>query len=125
MNRMAIDPNSPLGYALTILITGILIWWTILRENKFTKSPNKQEYKTNWVYDGVIQRYWKWKEVKIVTEEHGRYEFYGRGKDRYEAIRIATKNPPNKYVDVDALEFIRNPKKFSVDGVWVSYDIDS
>ena len=75
--------------------------------------------------DGVIQRYWMWKEVKIITEESGRYEFYGRGRDLYEAIRIAHHYPPNKFVEVDAREFIRNPRKFSVDGVWVSYDIES
>ena len=75
--------------------------------------------------DVVVQRYWKWKEVKIVTEERGRYEFYGRGRDLYEAIRIARYSPPNKFVDVDAREYIRNPRKYSVDGVWVRYDIDS
>jgi len=68
--------------------------------------------------DGVTQRYWKWKTVKIVSEERGRYEFYGRGRDLYEAIRIASKRPPNKYVDVDAREFVRNPGDYSVDGVW-------
>jgi hypothetical protein len=75
--------------------------------------------------DGIVQRYWTWKETKIVIQERGRYEFYGRGRDLYEAIRIATRRPPNKYVDVDARVFIRNPKKYSVNGVWVHYDINS
>ncbi len=69
--------------------------------------------------DGIVQRYHKWTDVRIVTEERARYEFYGRGRDLYEAIRIATKHPPDGYVDVDALEFVRNYRDYSVDGVWV------
>ena len=45
--------------------------------------------------------------------------------ETYDAIRIASKRPPNKYIDVDAREFVRNPSMYSVDGVWVRYDIDS
>lgn len=48
---MAIDPNSPVGYALTILILGFVIWYALLRENKFTRPSSGQEYKKNWVYE--------------------------------------------------------------------------
>jgi len=75
--------------------------------------------------DGINQRYWKWTRIRIVTEQRGRYEFYGRGRDLYEAIRIATKNPPNGYVDVEALDFIENPHDYSVSGEWVWYEIES
>jgi hypothetical protein len=77
----------------------------------------------------IIRFFWgkpaRAKEVQIITEERGRYEFYGRGRDIGEAIRVATKHPPNKFVDVDAREFVRNPSKYSVDGVWLWYDIES
>jgi hypothetical protein len=75
--------------------------------------------------DGVVQRYHKWTTIEDEKEERGRYEFYGTGRDRYEAIRIATKNPPDGYVEVDALEYIRNYCDYSVDGVWVWYEIES
>ena len=75
--------------------------------------------------DGTIQRYYKWTEIRVITEERARYEFYGRGWDLYEAIRIATKHPPDGYVDVDALEFVRNYRDYCVDGVWVWYEVDS
>lgn len=49
---MPIYPSSPLGYALTIILLGAVIWWALFRENKFTRALNKQEYKKNWVYVG-------------------------------------------------------------------------
>ena len=52
LNRMAIDPNSPMGYALTFLIVGFLVWWSLLRENKFTRPSSSHGYKKNWVYEG-------------------------------------------------------------------------
>lgn len=71
--------------------------------------------------DGVIQRYWKWKDVKIVTEERGRYEFYGSGRDLYEAIRIAKYRPPNKYVDARALGYTdRETVKLDLDSLSLS-----
>ena len=78
-----------------------------------------------WRRDGVIQRYWKWTYIQVVAEERGRYEFSGRGRDLYHAIRIATKHPPNGYVDVDALDFIENPREYSVSGEWIWYEIAS
>ena len=78
-----------------------------------------------WRRDGVIQRYWKWTYIRVVAEQRGRYEFTGRGRDLFNAIRIAMKNPPNGFVDVDAREFIENPSDYSVSGEWIDYVIDS
>jgi len=39
--------------------------------------------------DGVVQRYWKYTDVKIVIQGRGRYEFYGKGRDLAEAVRLA------------------------------------
>ena len=75
--------------------------------------------------DGIVQRYWKWTDVQIGRQFRGRYEFYGRGRDLYEAVRIATKHPPNKYVDVEAVDFIDNPYDYCVDGEWIWYKIES
>ena len=75
--------------------------------------------------DGIIQRYHKWIWVRVITEEKGRYEFSGRGRDLYHAIRIATKHPPNGYVDVEASDFIENPLEYSVSGEWIWYEIES
>ena len=67
-----------------------------------------------WRRDGIIQRYHKWTRIRVIAEEKGRYEFYGRGRDLYQAIRIATEHPPNGYVDVKALDFIENPHEYCV-----------
>ena len=75
--------------------------------------------------DGINQRYWKWIYVRIVKEQRGRYEFYGRGRDLYEAVRIATKHPPDGYVDVEALDFIENPHNYCVSGEWIWFKIES
>ena len=75
--------------------------------------------------DGIIQRYHKWIRIRVIIEEKGRYEFYGRGRDLYRAIRLATKHPPDGYVDVDARDFIENPQEYSVSGEWIWYEIES
>ena len=75
--------------------------------------------------DGINQGYHKWTYIRVVIEERGRYEFYGRGRDLYRAIRLATKHPPNGYVDVDARDFIENPQEYSVSGEWIWYEIES
>jgi len=75
--------------------------------------------------DGINQRYWKWTRIRVITEAKGRYEFSGRGRDLYQAIRIAIKHPPNGYVDVDARKFIRNPRNYCVSGEWIWYEIES
>ena len=41
--------------------------------------------------DGVWQRYWYKTKVKVTVEESGRYEFYGRGRDLYRAVRLAAR----------------------------------
>ncbi len=78
-----------------------------------------------WRRDGIIQRYHKWTYIRVIAEERGRYEFTGRGRDLYQAIRIATELPPNGYVDVKALDFIENPREYSVSGEWIWYEIES
>ena len=78
-----------------------------------------------WRRDGVIQRYHKWTYIRVVAEERGRYEFSGKGRDLFHAIRIATKHPPNGYVDVEATDFIENPREYSVSGEWIWYEIAS
>ena len=75
--------------------------------------------------DGIVQRYHKWTLIRIVAEERGRYEFYGRGRDLYHAIRIALNHPPNGYVDVEASDFIENPQEYCVSGEWIWYEIES
>ena len=78
-----------------------------------------------WRRDGVIQRYHKWTYIRVVAEERGRYEFSGKGRDLFRAIIIAMKHPPNGFVDVDASDFIANPREYSVSGEWIDYVIDS
>ncbi len=41
---MAIDPNSPLGYALTIIITGFVIWWALLKNNALKNPVKRDQY---------------------------------------------------------------------------------
>ena len=40
-------------------------------------------------------------------------------------VRIASKHPPNGYVDVEALDFIENPHAYCVSGKWIWYEIES
>ena len=75
--------------------------------------------------DGINQRYWKWINIRIVTEARGRYEFYGKERDLYHAIRMATKHPPDGYVDVEARDFMENPYDYCVSGEWIWYEIES
>jgi len=75
--------------------------------------------------DGIIQRYHKWIRVRVITEAKGRYEFYGRGRDLRRAVEIAIHNPPDGYVNVDALDFIENPHEYCVSGEWIWYEIES
>ena len=41
---MATDPNSPVGYALTILILGFVIWWTLLKNNAIINPVKRDQY---------------------------------------------------------------------------------
>ena len=39
---MAINPESPLGYALTIIILGFIMWWVFLKDD-VRMNPRKRE----------------------------------------------------------------------------------
>ena len=89
-----------------------------------------------WVYrkqpvwimrrDGIRQRYWKYKTVQIIiTDQRGRYEFYGRGRDLAKAVRLAHRYMPDGYIEVDALDFLENPSEYGTIGQWVWRDIES
>jgi len=77
--------------------------------------------------DGHIQRYWK-KTKRMMQKgpvKSGRYEFYGRGKTLYKAIRLAHRVMPEGFVGVSAEEFLRNPYKYGVAGFWIDREVES
>jgi hypothetical protein len=75
--------------------------------------------------DGIWQRYWYKTKVKVTVEESRRYEFYGKGKDLYEAVRLAHPYMPRGYVEVDARDFIEDPEEYGVPGEWVWREVES
>ena len=75
--------------------------------------------------DGVWQRYWYKTRVKVTVEESGRYEFYGRGRDLYRAVRLSQHYMPKGYVEVEARDFIENPEKYGVEGEWIWREVES
>ena len=88
------------------------------------KVPVRQRY---WKKrsDGVKQRYWvTTKNTKTVTKQ-GRYEFTGKGKDLYRAIKIAKRRVPKNFVDVSAEEFLKNPELYSDLGQWIESEVES
>ena len=57
-----------------------------------------------------------------------RYEFSGSGRDLYRAIKKAHQVVPSnrkRFVTVSAREFLRNPYRYGVEGVWVDKEIES
>lgn len=76
--------------------------------------------------DGIRQRYWH-KVMKPKWEvRKGRYEFSGRGKELYRAVKIAKHRPPRGYQNTSAREFIENPELFSEEGgVWIQSEVES
>ena len=57
-----------------------------------------------------------------------RYEFAGRGRDLYRAVRLAQSIVPsnkNRFVTVSAREFLSRPFHYGVRGVWVDKEIES
>jgi hypothetical protein len=57
-----------------------------------------------------------------------RFEFSGSGRDLYRAIRVAHHVVPSnrkRFVKVSAREFLRNPYRYGVEGVWVEKEIES
>ena len=85
------------------------------------------EKQRSWIQrrDGVWQRYWYKTKVKVVIEESGRYEFYGRGRDLSRAVRLAHQYMPKGYIEVEARDFIENPEKYGVPGRWIWCEVES
>ena len=75
--------------------------------------------------DGVVQRYWKWTDVRVIIHGRGRYEFYGSGRDLLRAVRLALRYMPDGYVEVDAVDFIDDPEEYGTIGEWVWREIES
>ena len=75
--------------------------------------------------DGIWQHYRKKTRVRITVEKGGRYEFTGTGRDLYRAVKLANYYMPRGYVEVDARDFLENPEKYGVPGVWVDRDVES
>ena len=94
----------------------------------------------------VRQRYWKWichrkgaktgqkwykrrvwkktKGLKRVVMS-GRYEFYGKGSDLYNAILKALRIVPKGFVDVSAEMFLIDPMKYGYEGMWIDREVVS
>jgi len=75
--------------------------------------------------DGIKQRYWK--KTKRTKKEvmSGRYEFYGKGKDLYEAVVKAQKIVPKGFVTVSAEKFLKHPEKYGFEGEWIEREVES
>jgi hypothetical protein len=94
---------------------------------KRRKDGVKQHY---WI--NVRQRFWKvTKRTKKVVRE-GRFNFSGKGRDLWEAVRAAKHHVPKGkrgakrvYIDAPAKEFLENPDKFSEEGDWIWWKIES
>ena len=57
-----------------------------------------------------------------------RFEFTGRGRDLYRAVRLAQSIVPSnkkRFVAVSAREFLSRPYRYGVRGVWVEKEIES
>ncbi len=60
---------------------------------------------------------------KVVKK--GRYEFHGRGKDLYRAVREAQHTMPRDYIDISAEEFLEHPEEYGVEGEWIESTVAS
>ena len=57
-----------------------------------------------------------------------RFEFTGKGRDLYRAVRLAQRIVPSnkkRFVSVSAKEFLSRPYRYGVRGVWVDKEIES
>jgi hypothetical protein len=57
-----------------------------------------------------------------------RFEFTGKGRDLYRAVRLAQSIVPSnkkRFVSVSAREFLSRPYCYGVRGVWVDKEIES
>jgi hypothetical protein len=59
------------------------------------------------------------------VEGSGRYELDGKPKELYKAVVLAHKFMPKGFVSVSAGKFLKNPKKYGLEGVWVEKEIES
>ena len=91
------------------------------------KVPVRQRYK-KWVYHRkgpkAGQKWYKkrvWKKTKRMkkVEFKGRYEFHGKGRDLFKAVRKAHRYMPKGFIDVPAEKFIEQPEKYGVEGEWI------
>ena len=89
-----------------------------------TNVPVKQRFWKRRI-DGIRQRYWKNTTRTKKAEMRGRYEFYGKGKDLFKAVRTAHKVMPKGYIDTSAEKFLKNPEKYGVKGSWIKKDVSS
>jgi hypothetical protein len=75
--------------------------------------------------DGIKQRYWKKTKSTKKAEMSGRYEFSGKGKDLYKAVRKAHEIVPKGFVKVSAEKFLKNPERYGSEGSWIDREIES
>jgi hypothetical protein len=75
--------------------------------------------------DGIRQRYWKLTKREKTVERECRYEFHGKGKALFRAVKEAHHIVPKGYVDVSAEEFLKNPEKYGSEGKWIEKKIRS
>jgi len=88
------------------------------------KVPVFQRYWKRRI-DGILQRYWKKTARTKKVELKGRYEFHGKGKHLYTAIKIAQRLVPKGFIKVSAEKFLKNPYKYGYDGEWIEKEIES
>jgi len=55
----------------------------------------------------------------------GRYEFHGRGRDLFKAVRKAHRVMPRGYVDVSAEKFLEHPERYGDEGSWIEREVVS
>lgn len=88
------------------------------------KVPVRQRY---WKRrrDGIRQRYWKKTTRMKRVEKRGRYEFHGRGRDLFKAVKKAHRFMPRGYVDVSAEKFLEHPERYGQEGYWIEREVVS
>jgi hypothetical protein len=100
------------------------------------KIPIKQRY-WKWVYHRTgskagqkwyKRRFWVYPKGRTKTIiMKGRFEFYGSGKELFQAIKMAVVYyvPKKKTVFVNAEDFVRYPLEYGDYGTWLDYDVES
>jgi hypothetical protein len=102
----------------------------------FEKKVRVRQRYWKWVYHRTgskagqkwyKRRVWKYPKGRYKTVKvRGRYEFYGSGKELYQAIRKAIYYvPKRKTVSVNAEDFVRYPLEYGDYGTWIEYDVES